>query len=56
MSDCPFILNNFSSIKNNNPEVCSCEQGQQGLTLANIGINLYFCKKNFTFNIFSDEI
>ena len=41
----PFYLIKFTSIKNNNPEVYSCEQGQQGLTLANIGNYLYFCKK-----------
>ena len=48
----PFYLIKFTSIKNNNPEVYSCEQGQQGLTLANIGNYLYFCKKNITFNFF----
>ena len=41
----PFYLIKLTSIKNNNPEVYSCEQGQQGLTLANIGNYLYFCKK-----------
>lgn len=40
----PFYLIKFTSIKNNNPEVYSCEQGQQGLTLANIGNYLYVCK------------
>ena len=32
----PFYLITFTSIKNNNPEVCSCEQGQQGLTIAKL--------------------
>ena len=42
----PFYLIKFTSIKNNNPEVYSCEQGQQGLTLANIGNYLYFARKH----------